>query len=188
MEGLHEEIDAVDGNGWSDSCGRGHLLNVPWEMAPCTCVVVVRDRYHSFDNSTNLYRPASYRRDREKMTVPITTQMSVILDMVSIEGETYKKEITNVVHFNEGRKIIQVTRADDPSNRASPYNVYGFDLSTVLAYDIRCTPDTVQESLEENEWWGVENSSIPMYNDPPLNIDPMDKLIQDEEEGYGEEN
>ena len=57
------------------------------------------------------------------MIVPITTQMTVTLDMVSIEGETYKKEITNVVHFNEGRKIIQVTRADAPANRDSPYNV-----------------------------------------------------------------
>ena len=120
--------------------------------------------------------------------MPVTTQMSITLDMVSIEGEVYKKEITNVVHFNEGRKIIQVTRADDPANRASPYNVYGFDLSTVLAYDIRCTPDTVQENLEESDWWGVENSSIPLRTDPPLDLDPMDKLIQDEEEGYGEEN
>ena len=120
--------------------------------------------------------------------MPITTQMTVTLDMVSITGETYKKEISNVVHFNEGRKIIQVTRADDPSNRASPYNVYGFDLSTVLAYDIRCTPDTVQDSLEENEWWGVENSSIPTNNDPPLTLDPMDRLIQEEEDEYGEED
>tara|TARA_Y100000310_G_scaffold258106_1_gene266390 strand:- start:419 stop:778 length:360 start_codon:yes stop_codon:yes gene_type:complete len=114
--------------------------------------------------------------------MPITTTMTIILDMVSIQGETYKKEINNVVHFNEGRKIIQVTRADDPSNRASPYNVYGFDLSTVLAYDIRCTPDTVQDSLETNEWWGVENSSIPMPADPPLTLDPIDKLILDEED------
>ena len=120
--------------------------------------------------------------------MPMTAKMTVYLDMVSIHGELSRREITNVVHFNEGRKIIQVTRADDPANRASPYNVYGFDLSTVLAYDIRCTPDTVQETLEENDWWGVENSSIPMYNDPPLSVDPMDKLIQDEEDGYGEEN
>ena len=118
--------------------------------------------------------------------MPITTQMTVTLNMVSIEGETYTKEITNVVHFNEGRKIIQVTRADAPSNRSSPYNVYGFDLQTVLAYDIRCTPDVMMDTLEENEWWGVENSTIPRPNDPKM--DPMDKLIQDEEDGYGEEN
>ena len=117
--------------------------------------------------------------------MPITTLMSVTLDMVSIDGVTYKKEINNVVHFNEGRNIVQVTRADDPSDRSSPYNVYGFDLHTVLAYDIRCTPDVMKDTLEENEWWGVENSTIPRPNDPKL--DPMDKLIQDEEEEYDNE-
>jgi len=117
----------------------------------------------------------------------MTAKMTVWLDMVSIHGETSRREILNVVHFNEGRKIIQVTSAVDPNNRASRYTVYGFDMSTILGYEIDCIPDADGAPIPDNDWWGIENSGIPIPDDP------MDQLVKDsdlidEEDGYGEEN
>jgi hypothetical protein len=113
---------------------------------------------------------------------PMTAKMTVYLDLVSIHGETSRREILNVVHFNEGRKIIQVTSAEDPNNRSSRYTVYGFDMSTILAYEIDCIPDAEGSPIPDNDWWGIENSDIPMP------MDPMDQLVKDEEDEYGEEN
>ena len=114
--------------------------------------------------------------------MPMTAKMTVYLDMVSIHGETSRREITNVVHFNEGRKIIQVTSAEDPNNRSSRYTVYGFDMSTILGYEIDCIPDAEGAPTPDNDGRGTENSDIPMP------IDPMDLLVKDEEDEYGEEN
>jgi len=97
-------------------------------------------------------------------------------------GRWLRKEILNVVHFNEGRKIIQVTSAVDPNNRASRYTVYGFDMSTILGYEIDCIPDADGAPIPDNDWWGIENSGIPIPDDP------MDQLVKDEEDEYGEEN
>ena len=36
--------------------------------------------------------------------------------------------------------------------------------------------------IPDNDWWGIENSDIPMPTDP------MDQLVKDEEDEYGEEN
>ena len=113
--------------------------------------------------------------------MPITAKMTVYLDMVSITGEEYRKEIPNVVHFNEGRKIIQVTAADDPENRASRYHVYGFDMSTILAYEIDCIPDGDGTPMPDNDWWGIDHSGIPTPSDP------MDNLMEEEDNDNDED-